>query len=332
MTVKHHFKVRFGFIFSVLLIVTAASAGAKDDDGMMLLGNMSSAANKLDYSGEFVYVKDGKISSMKVAHIGATADSSSQQKLMALDGSMREIIQQDDIVACVLPDQGMGLRETRQAKALFKLDVADKLDSIALHYTVRHQGKTRVANRDCELVNVMPRDTYRYGYRLCADSENQLLLSSELLGQDGNVLESYQFVSVKFDKVEASEISSRTPPKTLNWMDDRAGNSNKETTSADEEVKWRITENPAGFELEHYINRMSPVIQANVTHLVLGDGLAQVSVFISPLDASASQSETSLSMGSLNSFTRKINEFMITVVGEVPEETVMLIAEHTEAY
>ena len=201
-------------IFSALVMVTTVPAGAKADDGMMLLGDMSTAANELDYSGEFVYVKDGKISSMKVAHIGATASSGSQQKLMALDGSMREIIQQDDVVACVLPDQGMGLRETRQARALFKLDVADKLDSIALHYTVRHQGKTRVANRDCELINVTPRDTYRYGYSLCIDSDNQLLLSSELRGQDGKVLESYQFVSVNFDKVEASEISSRTPPKT----------------------------------------------------------------------------------------------------------------------
>jgi sigma-E factor negative regulatory protein RseB len=332
MTVKHHLKVRFGLILSALVMATAGPAGAKADDGMMLLGNMSNAANKLDYSGEFVYVKDGKISSMKVAHIGATADSGSQQKLMALDGSMREIIQQDDVVACILPDQGMGLRETRQARPLFKLDVADKLDNIALHYTVRHQGKTRVANRDCELINVTPRDTYRYGYRLCTDSNNQLLLSSELLGQDGKVLESYQFVSVNFDKVEASEISSRTAPKTLNWMDDRPENLNTETIPADEQIKWRVTENAAGFELEHYIKRISPIIQAEVTHLVLGDGLAQISVFVSPLDASATQSETSLSMGSLNSFTRKINEFMITVVGEVPKETVMLISEHTEAY
>lgn len=332
MTVKHHLKARFGLVFSALVMMTVVPAGAKADDGMMLLGNMSTAANKLDYSGEFVYVKDGKISSMKVAHIGATAGSGSQQKLMALDGSMREIIQQDDVVACVLPDQGMGLRETRQSRALFKLDVADKLDSIALHYTVRHQGKTRVANRDCELINVTPRDTYRYGYSLCIDSDNQLLLSSELRGQDGKVLESYQFVSVNFGKVEASEISSRTPPKTLNWMDDRPDNSNTETRSADKQLKWRVAENPAGFELEHYINRISPVIQADVTHLVLGDGLAQISVFVSPLDASATESETSLSMGSLNSFTRKINKFMITVVGEVPKETVVLIAEHTEAY
>ena len=96
--------------------------------------------------------------------------------------------------------------------------------------------------------------------------------------------------------------------------------------------KWRVTDNQTGFQLEHYIDRISPVMQAAITHLVLGDGLAQVSVFITPADASANQPNTSLNMGGLNSFTRKINGYMVTAIGEVPAATVTLIAEHTEAY
>jgi len=332
MSVKFHLFASFGLILPALVLALAGPARAEADDAMALLGKMSRAADELDYSGEFVYVKDGKISSMKIAHIAASGDSASQQKLMALDGSMREIIQQDDIVACVLPDQGMGLREKRQSRQLFRLDIPDKTEVIEQYYTVNHQGPSRVANRDCEIVNVSPKDEYRYGYSLCIDTEKQLLLSSELIGLEGGVLESYKFISVNFDKVDASEISSRTPPKSLNWMDDSPRNFNTGMSAADAQKKWRVSKNRAGFELEHYIKRVSPILKANITHLVLGDGLAQVSVFVSPLDASATQSETSLSMGSLNSFTRKINKFMITVVGEVPKETVMLIAEHTEAY
>ncbi len=317
-----------------LVLVIFGSAQLWAEDGLSLLERMSVAANKLDYSGEFVYVKDGKISSMKVAHIGATADTDSQQKLMALDGSMREIIQQDDIVACVLPDQGMGLREARQARQLFKFDVSEKLGTVERFYTVSHQGATRVANRDCQIINISPKDAYRYGYNLCIDTENQLLLSSELTVIDGAVLESYKFVSVSFDKVDPSELRSRTAPDTLNWMDDGSEDTNldSKTRPIRDQKKWRVADNSAGFELEHYIERMSPVLQTDITHLVLGDGLAQVSVFISPLDASANQSTTELSMGSLNSYMRKTGEYMITVVGEVPAETVALIAEHTEPY
>ncbi len=334
MVLKFRLIAQHGVMLSSLALLTFGSVQALADDGMSLLNKMSIAANTLDYSGEFVFVKEGKISSLKVLHIGATEDTSSQQKLMALDGSMREIIQLDDIVACVLPDQGMGLRESRQAKQLFKLDISEKLGSVEQFYTVRHQGATRVANRDCQVVNIRPNDDYRYGYNLCIDTENHLLLSSELTGNDDAVLESYMFVNVDFDKVEASELRSRTPPETLTWMDDSANNTvtDSAVNSAGDQKKWRVAGNPAGFELEHYIKRNSPLLQTDITHLVLGDGLAQVSVFVSPLNASATQSSSALSMGSLNSVTRKLDEFMITVVGEVPRETVTLIAEHTEPY
>jgi sigma-E factor negative regulatory protein RseB len=323
-----------GVMLLSIALVMFGPAQVRADDGLSLLGEMSAAANQLDYSGEFVYVKDGKISSMKIAHIGATVDSGSQQKLMALDGSMREIIQQDDVVACVLPDQGLGIRETRQSRQLFKFDVSEKLDTVQQFYSVSHPGATRVANRDCQIINIRPNDVYRYGYNLCIDTENHLLLSSELTGYDNTVFESYLFVSVNFNKVAASELLSRTPPKKLKWMDDSHVNTGADRvkSSADDQMKWRVAGNSVGFELEHYIQRFSPALQTEITHLVLGDGLAQVSVFVSPLDASANQSSVALSMGSLNSFTRKADDFMITVVGEVPRETVTLIAEQTESY
>jgi sigma-E factor negative regulatory protein RseB len=332
MIVEHRTIKRLSLILSAGFLAMAGSAWAGPDDGMKLLKKMSLAADKLDYSGEFVHVKDGKISSMKIAHIGATGNAGSQQKLMSLDGSMREIIQQDDIVACILPDQGMGLREKRQARQLFKLNTSDKVGNIIEHYSVSHLGQARVANRNCEQVQVIPNDAYRYGYNLCIDSDNQLLLSSELADINGEILESYKFVSVNFDMVDVSEIRSETPPKTLSWMDDRPKDPGSEMEAEDDAQTWKVTTNHAGVELEHYIERVSPVMQAELTHLVLSDGLAQISVFVSPAEASANQSSASFSMGGLNSFTRKFNDHMITVIGEVPKETVTLIATHTEPY
>lgn len=296
-----------------------------DENGLGLLKRMSVAADTLDYSGEFVYVKDGQIASMKISHLGATENASSQQKLMALDGSKREIIQQDDIVACVLPDQKMGLREKRQSKQLFKFSVSDRLESISDHYEIDKRGPKRVANRACEWLQVAPKDAYRYGYDLCIDDENQLLLSSEMRSSDGELLESYQFVNITFGAVDSADIASVTPPASLNWMDDKA----VQGEQPDDRQEWQVTKNQTGFELEHYIRRYAPVVQSDITHLVLGDGLAQVSVFIIPADASQGDSGTSLSMGGLNSHTVKQGDFNITAIGEAPMRTVKLIAEHT---
>lgn len=314
---------------SVMLLV-CFGANANSDTAMDLLQEMSIAADSLDYSGEFVFVKDGDISSMKVNHIRAFKSKSSQQKLMALDGSMREIILQNDEVACVLPDEGMGLREKRQSRQPFKFNISDSVEDIERHYSLRLTGHSRVAGRDCKQMDIIAKDQYRYGYRLCIDAQNSLLLKSELTRQDGRLLESYMFVNIVFGNADLSQLASETPPAELNWMDDKDSNTLDVMQNQDGVQKWRVSENKSGFMLKQYIERLSPVMQADITHLVLGDGLAKISVFISQSESSANKEKKALSMGSLNSYTLEHAPYMITAIGEVPPETVAIIAQSTE--
>ena len=316
---------------TVLLVVTiSASSYADSDEAISLLKQMSVAADGLDYSGEFVYVRDGKISAMKISHVKATESTSAEQKLMALDGSMREIIVQDDIVACVLPDEGMGLKEKKQSKQPFKLNISGRVEDIYRFYEVEMGARSRVADRDCQLVDVTPRDNLRYGYRLCVDDDNALLLQSELTNQSGKLLESYMFVNIEFGEVSASQLESHTPAKQLIWMDDQSHTDLNRVEDDKTLQQWRVGNNQSGFELEQYIERMSPVMQANITHLVLGDGLAKVSVFVAKATASANKQKKSLNMGSLNSYTLESGDYMITAIGEVPRETVSMIARATQ--
>ena len=325
-----HLSLRACTLLAVMLVcsVVMQPVIANTLSGMELLKKMGDAANALNYSGEFVYVKDGKIASMKVSQM--QAESGSQQKVMSLNGSMREIIQQDDTVACVLPDTGIGMREKRQLNQLLAKDISGKIDIIKRHYSVKHLGQARVAGRECEQLKITPKDAFRYGYTLCIDSHNHLLLRSELITDEGLILESYMFVSVQFNNTSATEIVSETPPKTLEWMDDGQPNQKAHDSSSASMQKWHVVSNESGFEIEHYIERVSPVMQANISHIVLGDGLANISVFISPSSTSMKNSAGSNSMGSLNSYSRKLDEYLITVIGEVPQQTVALIANNTE--
>ena len=317
------------FLLACALLLGTASAGA--EEALQILEEMAQAADALDYSGEFVYVSNGQISTLKIVHMQASEQAPSQQKLMALDGSMREIILQNDVVACVLPDQGMGVREKRQARQLFTLNLSDRIDSIDRYYRVTAEGAARVASRNCDRIKVSPRDEYRYGYSLCVDQETRLLLSTELSHPDGHILESYKFVSVEFEEVKSTEIDSGTPADSLNWMDDQPAAADESPIRPGDTQKWRVSDNPAGFELEYYIERISPLDKSPVTHLVLTDGLAQVSVFVSAV-GEVDPSATMLNLGSLNGFREKIEDHVVTVMGEVPQATVELIAGHTEAY
>ncbi len=306
----------------VWMLLFPSAYAQTQSSGIELLNKMARAAVELNYSGKFIYVKDGKISSMKISHV--PAQSGGQQKLMALDGSMREIIQQDDVVACVLPDQGMGMREKRQLKQPFKLYISDKKEAIERNYDIKRTGKERVANRDCEKLSITPKDAMRYGYTLCVDSENYLLLHSELNAIDGRIMESYMFVEIDFDNVKPAELVSETAPMSLEWIDDQ------QSMAKDPMQKWQVIDNDSGFSMEHYIERISPILQAKVSHLVLGDGLAKVSVFVFPTEVSKNKQKQSLNMGILNSYTREVNGHMITAIGEVPQQTVSLIANSTE--
>jgi sigma-E factor negative regulatory protein RseB len=106
--------------------------------------------------------------------------------------------------------------------------------------------------------------------------------------------------------------------------------SNGQNTESDAKHKWSVISNQSGFEVERYIERISPIMQTQISHLVLGDGLAKVSVFITPSAASAYKPKKPISIGSLNSYTRELEDHMITVIGEVPQRTVAMIAKNTQ--
>ena len=64
-----------------------------------------------------------------------------------------------------------------------------------------------------------------------------------------------------------------------------------------------------------------------VQHMVITDGLASVSVFISELDDSQHVYKGAHNKGVINAYARDLNQHQITVVGEVPEGTVKSIGE-----
>ena len=61
------------------------------------------------------------------------------------------------------------------------------------------------------------------------------------------------------------------------------------------------------------------------THIVFGDGMATVSVFVSEMQEN--EIRQSARRGASSSFSTEIDGYQITAVGEVPPITVQLIAE-----
>ena len=89
---------------------------------------------------------------------------------------------------------------------------------------------------------------------------------------------------------------------------------------------WEAAKVPEGFSLTRKIRRKSPMRSEMLEHYVYSDGLATVSVFVEDIDEDAGARITGLNRrGAVHAFGREIDGHQVTVVGEVPAETVDLI-------
>ena len=95
---------------------------------------------------------------------------------------------------------------------------------------------------------------------------------------------------------------------------------------SDVEAAWVNYELPSGFATiathEEVISGSHDVVR----HILFSDGLANVSVFVSPIPISGAGAAGAASMGDSNSFCAIIGDFEITAIGEVPAATLQRIA------
>ena len=298
-----------------MLVGTAVHAQSVTD----WLRKMNRAADDLNYRGTFVYVHDNQIETMRVAR--RTRNGVTQERLFALNGAAREILRDQQRVWCFLPDKKMGVHQYRQASdKTFPRILPRDIGELVENYSLELGAHERVADRDTQVVKIVPQDEYRYGYNLYVDNSTGLLLRAELLDAQGTPIEQYMFVEIDIGGViDDSQLEPRTPRADLVWVGDQTD----EQPVASSDLRWVVTDVPNGFMLSRHIRRLSPMRNQPVEHLVYSDGLAVVSIFVEK-KMSDSQSEIhGLSrMGAVHAFGTMVNEYQITVVGEVPGATV----------
>jgi sigma-E factor negative regulatory protein RseB len=81
---------------------------------------------------------------------------------------------------------------------------------------------------------------------------------------------------------------------------------------------------PTGFEVESTHKELITGSEHALTHIVYSDGMASVSVFIS--EVLEDEIRQSAQRGTSNSFSTAVDGYQITAVGEVPPQTVEMIA------
>ncbi|MGD8378750.1 MAG: MucB/RseB C-terminal domain-containing protein [Gammaproteobacteria bacterium] len=308
------------------LVCGAGRAADQDRTPQQWLDLMGDAVQSRNYEGTFVYRHDEKLETMRIVH--RADDDGESERLVSLNGSAREVIRHGDTLRCILPDDRSILVQHSQRTAPFPARLPADTGNLAGHYEFLDLGTDRIANRECKVIGVKPKDGYRYGYRLWLDRATGLPLRSDLIGEKGHTVEQVMFTS--FSTPASIPDSELKPDADARDFVVHVRKADKQSAKEGEPRHWQVNHLPPGFEIN--MNQIQHLAGGNsvVRHMVFSDGLASVSLFAEPVDGGKDVLRGLARMGAVNAYGRVVDGFQITVVGEVPAATVKMIGESVQ--
>lgn len=266
-----------------------------------------------DYQGTLVMVSGTSMETLAVFH--AFDAGRERMRLVTLTGPQREVIRDDKMVMCIgtgLDSVGYDADTAGRWNPAGQFAGAGKLEN----YRAKLGSSGRVADRDTQVVDLQPRDAWRYGYRLWLDQQTGLPLRIALIGESGQALEQMAFTDLRIgSKPDAADLRPST----------QQGLRRVQTLSAGEQSDpgWRVGSPPPGFTLRGG-RRLGDSVQ-----LLYSDGLASVSVYIEPISANQ-RGESVMRRGAVNVHSLWQGGRRIVVIGKVPAMTVDYFARNTQ--
>jgi sigma-E factor negative regulatory protein RseB len=157
----------------------------------------------------------------------------------------------------------------------------------------------------------------RYEYRLYLDRENKLLLRSELYSRQGEVLENVGFKEISFEPtlIENPSLMKAGP----GW---RTSSTEVHTLDSDA-LPYDLPDLVFGFKKADTVCRVKSKDE-QIHQTVYSDGLSTLSVFIQKHQPNHSMPQVPMSHGAVMSKSETQGGHMVTVLGEVPEKTLVL--------
>lgn len=310
----------------LLLLVAAAAPVHAGNTARQWLDAMSEALQTLNYDGTFVYLHDGKLEAMRIIH---QRDSEGEkERLVSLTGSAREVIRDNQSVTCIMPDSKSVMVGRSRPRQPFPVVPRD-LDSIEKYYRFENIGDDRMAGVMTQVVTIIPRDVYRYGYRFWIARDSKMLLKSDLTGAHGAPIEQVMFTQLGV----GNEVSEASMPVSAGedvpaWHHQDIGGT---ATANPGEPRWVVYRLPDGFRLTNYQRKRMQPGGEGTEHLVYSDGLATVSVYVEMASTDDNSLTGLSSMGAMNAYGAIVDGHQVVVVGEVPAVTVEMMARSIDS-
>jgi sigma-E factor negative regulatory protein RseB len=300
-------------LLALLLTPALVAAQASDADGLTRpaltldpaaspahwLQRMNTALRQRDYVGTLVYLRDGQIDALQLRHASGAGGGF---RITSLSGEAIEVLDEAGSVSVTTAG-----RVSVMAGGTVSLPLPQARHANPQHYELVLAGQDRVAGRQSQVLDVRPRDGFRYGYRLWLDADSALLLKSVTVGPDGRPVEQLMFTVLDID---ANAATAAEAPEVVAPA----------AAAAPSRAEWRVLDIPDGFSPQLISSGPS-------THLLFSDGVARISVYIEPVSGDRPTLSGLLARGALNAFGRVAHDRQIIAMGDAPAATVERFAQ-----
>jgi sigma-E factor negative regulatory protein RseB len=290
------------------------------------LMRMHEASRLRSYVGTFVVSSSNGMSSARIWH---ACDGDQQiERVESLTGPPRSTFRRNEEVVTFIPESRVVRTEKRESLGLFPNLLKSADSSIPEFYAARRLGGDRVAGFEADVVQLAPKDNLRFGYRIWSEKKTGLVIKLQTIDPEGRVLEQAAFSELALDAPVRMDKLNQMMGATEGWRVERA--EAVKTTAAAE--GWQLKSGIAGFKPISCYKR--PAVGApmpeGTLQWIFSDGLAAVSLFVETYDRQRHVREGLFSSGATQTLTRRIQDWWLTAVGEVPPQTLKAFALNLE--
>jgi sigma-E factor negative regulatory protein RseB len=277
------------------------------------IARLHEATRNRAYSGTYVVTRGSEIASARIAHV---CDGRQQiERIEALSGPARVTWRRDDEVMTLMPERQWAVRDRRELLRLFPGPVKVPGIDVADFYRAELRGSERLAGFDAWVVEFLPKDALRYGYRIWSEKRTGLALKLQTLDGSAQVLEQVAFTELQIDAPLRLDVLARQMEDTRGYHIERP-TLRKTTLEAE---GWRLAAEVPGFRpVTCWVRADEPGRPRPPLQCVFSDGLASVSLFFPAVEGtSVNQAQA----GATHVLSRRVAGQLVVALGEVPPQT-----------
>jgi sigma-E factor negative regulatory protein RseB len=300
------------------------------------------ASRRRAYTGTFVVSVGSDMASARIWHV---CDGDQQmERVESLTGTPRSTFRHNNNVVTFFPETKVARSEQREALGVFPNFLKSNDSAIAEFYTLKALESERVAGVDADVVQLIAKDALRYGYRIWTERKSGLVVKLQTLDVTGRVIEQAAFselnldAPVKMERLAAMMNNTaghkleqvamvKTTALAQGWALQRSVPGFASMNCFKRPAQLEATSNPAA---QSEADKAGKADNPGTMQWIFSDGLATVSLFVEPFDRKKHGQEGVWSMGATQTLAKRMDDWWLTAVGEVPAPTLRFFAQQLE--